>query len=52
MRDKEIVIRVRLPHAFPNRWLIGVSALIALGALAYAAVPYSFGTGDRSPPIR
>jgi hypothetical protein len=44
---REFVIRIRLPERPRKRWLIGGAALVlGLGAIAYAALPYSFNAGD------
>lgn len=48
MKEKEIVIRLRLPASLRKRWLIALAgALLCVGAVAYATLPYSFNTGDQ-----
>jgi hypothetical protein len=47
MREREIIIRFRLPRSPRARWLIGgATALLLTGALVYAAVPNMFNAGD------
>jgi hypothetical protein len=47
MRDREILIRLRLPHAPKKWWLAGaIVAVLCIGAVVYATVPNTFITGD------
>jgi hypothetical protein len=48
MKEREIVIRLRLPASVRKRWQIALAAaLLCIGAVAYATLPYSFTTGDQ-----
>jgi hypothetical protein len=48
MRDKEIVIRLKIPATPRTRWLLTIGgAVLVAGAAAYAADVTTFNSGDR-----
>lgn len=47
MRERELVIRLRLPRWLRRRWsLAGAVAVVGFGAIVYAAVPNVFSSGE------
>jgi hypothetical protein len=47
VREREIFIRLRLPHIPSKWWLAGaIVAVLCIGAVVYATVPNTFNTGD------
>ncbi|HEX4460433.1 MAG TPA: hypothetical protein VIA18_20790, partial [Polyangia bacterium] len=47
MRDRELVLRVRLPQFLGRRWFLAtVVILLCSGAVVYATVPNTFKSGD------